>query len=555
MIVHLRFRHGAREPALLLAALFALAGCADGPGSSEAQTPPPRVPVRGGELHLMLESPGTLDPPRVDDVYESCISNQIFDGLLDLDSDLHPIPCIAKEWTVSRDGREFVFSLRDDVRFHNGRAVTAQDFVYSFSRIMDPKLADHGISGEFMRKIEGVEAYSKGKARDISGIRALDDGRLAITLTTPYASFLSILAMDQTKVVPREEVERLGADFARFPIGTGPFRLLGGAGLRADALVVLEANEDYFRGRPHLDRVVFHVTTDYNTDRTSDELLSGKLNFSIVPAGKLQLISTDTRFRTVRRTELSFAFLGLNLKRPPFDDPLVRRAFAHAIDLEGIVGVDPTARAVAAGILPPGMFGYSPESKTLAFDLDESRRLLAEAGHAGGRGLPKIIYWQTSRGEAGKRADAVMKANFEAAGFPVEFRHVTWDEFDTKLMAHEMQSFGVSWIADLPDPDSILASLFASRGTFNFFEFSNSTVDSLLHAGTALRASNDRAELYRRAEKLILQDVAVVPLYHITNNYAVRREVEDLVVTPFGIANLQLETVWLDPARAEPVIP
>ncbi len=553
--MHLRFRHGARESALILGTLLALAGCADGPGSSEAQTPPPRMPVRGGELHLMLESPGTLDPPRVDDVYESCISNQIFDGLLDLDADLHPVPCIAKEWTVSRDGREFVFSLRDDVRFHNGRTVTAQDFVYSFSRIVDPKLADHGISGEFLRKIEGVDAFSKGQAKEISGIRVLDDRRLAITLTTPYASFLSILAMDQTKVVPREEVERLGADFARFPVGTGPFRLLGGAGLRADTLVVLEANADYFRGRPHLDRVVFHVTTDYNTDRTADELLSGKLTFSIVPTDKLQRVTTDMRFRTVRRTELSFAFLGLNLQRPPFDDPLVRRAFAHAVDLQRIVEVDPTGRAVAPGILPPGMFGYSPEHKALAFDLNESRRLLAQAGHPGGRGLSKIVYWQTSRGELGKRADAVMKENFAAAGFPVEFRYVTWDEFDTKLMAHEMQSFGLSWIADLPDPDSILASLFASRGTFNFFEFSNSTVDSLLQAGTALRASNDRADLYRRAEKLILQDVAVVPLYHITNNYAVRRDVENLVVTPFGIANLQLETVWLDPAGAAPEIP
>jgi ABC-type oligopeptide transport system substrate-binding subunit len=122
-------------------------------------------------------------------------------------------------------------------------------------------------------------------------------------------------------------------------------------------------------------------------------------------------------------------------------------------------------------------------------------------------------------------------------------------------MSHEMQAFGLSWIADLPDPDSILASLFASKGAFNFFEYQNAAVDSLLAQGTALRASNDRALLYRRAEKLILQDVAVVPFHHIANCYAVRREVEGLVVTPFGIANLQLETVWLDPAARDSELP
>ncbi len=531
-----------------------LGGCADGPRSSEAQPSCVRTPVRGGEFHLMLQSPGTLDPPRVDDVYESCISNQIFDGLLDLDPDLHPIPSIAKEWTVSRDGREYVFSLRDDVRFHNGRPVTAEDIAYSLARIVDPRLGDQSIAGEFLRKIEGVDAYAAGKARVISGIRVLDDSRVAITLTSPYASFLSVLAMDQTKVVPREEVERRGKDFARHPVGTGPFLLREDADLRGDAQVILDANEDYFRGRPHLDRVVFHVTTDYNTDRTADELLNGRLTFSIVPTDKFQRVSSDARFRMHRRTELSFAFLGLNMARPPFDDPRVRRAFAHAIDLKRVVEVDAVGRVVAAGILPPGIFGYSPEPKGKAYDLDASRRLLAEAGYPDGRGLPRIVYWQTSRGEAGKRADAVMRTNFESAGFSVEFRHVSWDEFDAKLMAHDMQAFGLSWIADLPDPDSILASLFTSHGTFNFFEYENAAVDSLLTAGTGLRASNNRAELYRRAERFVLEDVAVIPLYHIANNYAVRSDVEGLVITPFGIANLQLETVWLDPSAAAPEI-
>lgn len=549
-------RHPLASPAFhfLFAACAACSGCADGPNSSQAETRTTVVPERGGELHIMLESPGTLDPPRVDDVYESCIANQVYDGLLEFDDSLHPVPCIAKEWTVSRDGREYVFTLRDDVRFHNGRAVVAADFVYSISRIVEPGRDDQGIAGEFLRKIEGVDAYVNGTAPSISGLVALGDLRLSITLTSPYASFLSILAMDQTKIVPREEVERLGEDFARFPIGTGPFRMVEPTPKRGEAaLVVVEANEDSFRGRPHLDRVVFHVTPDYNTDRSADGLLDGTLGLTVVPSAAFQKISTDPRFKIVRRTELSFAFFGLNHSMKPFDDARIRQAVAHSIDLSRVVAADPTGRIAATGILPPGIFGYSPEQKGLAYNPELSRRLLAEAGYPNGHGLPPIIYWQSNRGEAGKRADAAIAENFAAVGLPVEFRYVSWDEFDSKLMGHRMQAFGLSWIADLPDPDSILNSLFDSRGEFNFFEYGNAAVDSLLEVGTGLRASNDRALVYRDAERRIVEDVAMVPLYHVTNLYALRRDLEGFVITPFGIANLQLEHVWFNASKKKDV--
>jgi ABC-type transport system substrate-binding protein len=498
---------------------------------------------------MMLESPGTLDPARADDVYETCVTNQIFDGLLEFDADLHPVPCIAKEWTVSRDGMTYVFVLRDDVRFHNGRRVVAQDFIESFERIVDPKHPDVGIAEEFLLKIDGVEQFMHGKARSISGITALDDQRLRITLESPYASFLSILAMDQTKVVPIEEVERWGDEFGSHPVGTGPFRFDGELRPRADTLVVLTANEDHFRGRPHVDRVVFHTPPDYNVDRAACGLLNGVLSFSEVPAAVSTKVAQDPRFRTIRRSELSFSFMGLNLEKEPFDDARVRQALAHAIDCERVALVDPSTRIAPMGILPPGIFAYSPERKSLAHDPEAARALLQEAGYPAGQGLPTIVYWQANRGAAGKKADAIIKADLEAVGIPIEFRYITWDEFDRKMMAHEMQAFGLSWVADLPDPDSFLASLFSSRGSYNLFDYTNDTVDSLLAAGSGMRASNDRAAVYRRAESLILQDAAVIPLFHIANTYAVLREIEGLVVTPLGLANVRLELVWIDSAK------
>jgi len=533
---------------LLLFVAFA-AGCGDGLRTPQADAIPPREPQRGGEFHMMLESPGTLDPARADDVYETCITNQIFDGLLEFDADLHPVPCIAKEWTVSRDGKTYVFVLRDDVRFHNGRRVVAQDFVNSFERIVDPKYPDVGIAEEFLMKIVGVEEFMQGRADSISGIAALDDQRLQITLENPYASFLSILAMDQTKVVPQEEVDLWGEEFGSHPVGTGPFRFTGELHPRSDTLVVLTANEDHFRGRAFVDRVVFHTPVDYNVDRAAQGLLNGTLSFSEVPAAVSAKVAQDPRFRRIRRSELSFSFLGLNLKKKPFDDARVRQAFAYAIDCERVAQVDPSTRIAPMGILPPGIFAYSPERKSLAHDPEKARALLQEAGYPGGSGLPKITYWQANRGEVGKKGDAVIREDLAAAGIPVEFRYVTWDEFDRKMMAHEMQAFGLSWVADLPDPDSFLASLFASRGSYNLFDYKNVTVDSLLAAGAGMRASNDRAGVYRRAERLILEDAAVIPLFHVANTYAVLRGVEGLVVTPLGLANVRLELVWIDTAK------
>jgi ABC-type transport system substrate-binding protein len=522
-------------------------GCTDGARTTEAKTIP--EPVRGGEFHLMLESPGTLDPARADDVYETCITNQIFDGLLEFDADLHPVPCIAKEWTVSRDGKSYEFVLREDVRFHNGRRVVAEDFLYSFLRILDPAFPEIGIAEEFLRKIVGVDEYMRGEADFIAGITALDDSRLEITLESPYASFLSILAMDQTKVVPREEVERWGDAFGAHPVGTGPFRFAGELRPRADTVVVLTANDDHFRGRAHLDRVVFHTPDDYNVDRAAEALLAGTLSFSDVPSALSPQITSDPRFHMLRRTELSFSFMGLNLEKKPFDDARVRQALAHAIDCTRVASVDPSVRIEPTGILPPGIFAYSPERKGIAHDPDAARRLLGEAGYPGGRGLPRIVYWQANRGEVGKKADALIREDLQAVGFPVEFRYLTWNEFDKKMMAHEMQAFGLSWVADLPDPDSFLSSLFSSQGSYNLFDYSNATVDSLLTVGADLRASNNRAQVYRRAERIILQDAAVIPLFHIANNYAVLREVEGLVVTPLGVANFQLEKVWLSSGR------
>jgi peptide/nickel transport system substrate-binding protein/oligopeptide transport system substrate-binding protein len=531
--------------ATMAIALFAH-GCTENARSTEpGEDPATAGPQFGGEFHIMLEAPGTLDPGFVDDVYEACVVNQLYDGLLEADINLNPVPAIAREWLVSRNGREYEFTLRDDVRFHNGREVTAHDFVYTFTRIFDPKREDHGLGGEYLRRVEGVDAYAAGEAGEISGLEAVGDRMLRIRLHEPYASFLSVLAMDQTKVVAREEIERWGEEYDAHPCGTGPFRWERFDEVREDPRIVLVANPDYFRGRPYVDRLVVHVPRDYNVDRGAEALLAGEITMSDLPGSRQHLFDSDPRFQIVRRPEFSFSFIGLNVTDAPMQDVRVRRAIAHAVDRERITALDPVGRVPALGILPPGMFGYAPESRVLRHDPAESRRLLAVAGHPGGEGLPSVHYWQADRGEVGRQADALLREDLAAVGLDVVFHYVEWDEFDTKLTSLQLPAFGLTWVADVPDPDSFLTSLFSTEGVYNLFEFSNAAVDSLLAAGSEMRSSGERAEVYRRAERLILEDAPVIPLFHLANNFAVRAEVQGLQITPFGLGNLALERVWL----------
>jgi oligopeptide transport system substrate-binding protein len=522
-------------------------GCTRRASSSEDHDPLlASKPRCGGALHIMLQAPGTLDPAFVDDVYETCINNQLYDGLLEFDPNLNPVPAIAREWQVSRDGRTYTFQLRDDVCFHNGRRVVAEDFVYTFTRIFEPSREDHGIGGGYLCKIAGVDAFARGEADSIRGLEALDERTLRITLEVPYASFLSALAMDQTKVIPREEVERRGEEFWRHPIGTGPFVFQEADLAPGDSLIRLEANLDYFRGRPYLDEIIFHTPPDYTVDEAVAAMLAGKLSLADVRGQRTTEFDQDPRFRILRRPELSVSFVGLNIELEPLQDIRVRRAIAHAVNRERIVAVNPDTETPALGVLPPGMFGYSPQEKILAYDPELSRRLLAEAGYPNGEGLPPIEHWRAERGETGRRQDEILHEDMAAVGIRMVSHYVEWPVFQQALTEYRMPVFGLSWVADVPDPDSFLASLFATTGVYNLFRYSNPTVDSLLAAGGEMRSSVDRSSVYRRAEKIILEDVPMIPLYYLVNNYAVRAEVRGLVITPLGMGSLQLERVWLD---------
>ena len=187
----------------------------------EPTGPPEKVQpeVRTGGVYrapLPLESENPR-PAFSTDIYSVTLIQQIFDGLVQFDQNLNVVPALATSWMVSSDGLVYTFNLRSNANFHNGRTVTAADFVYSFTRILNPREESSALS--FFERIKGADLYRRGESNTVEGLEALSPNTLQITLKEPFAPFLSVLAMKSSKVVPREEVERWGKDFGHHPVG------------------------------------------------------------------------------------------------------------------------------------------------------------------------------------------------------------------------------------------------------------------------------------------------------------------------------------------------
>jgi peptide/nickel transport system substrate-binding protein/oligopeptide transport system substrate-binding protein len=501
-----------------------------------AQKPGPQV------FRYFSEQPGTLDPALASDAYSSLVIAQIFSPLVGLASDLEPVPQVAESWTISRDGLVYLFQIHQGVRFHNGREVTADDFVYSLTRLFKEPFRSQGLAAGYLDAIVGVPEFVSGRSRTIRGIRALDRYRLEIRLTRPYSALLSALALDQASVVPRECVEAKGnRPFALYPVGCGPFRV---SYRHDDERLVLASNSEYFQGKPEIDSIVFYTpkgsAEGVDTDGAK-ALLRGEAAMANLPLNMLDEVKSRPNIRVVRWQDLSLSFIGMNTRMPPLDDKRVRQAIALAMDREEMLKLWPAGKVLSQGILPPGLPGYSPEPRTYPHDPEAARRLLAAAGYDSTHPLPLMTLWKVTPNQSVREVDTLMVKTLAEAGIHVNLRYVSWSELDSVTTARKAPLFGFAWVADIPDPDTFLRSLFYSGSGTNYFRYSDAEVDSLLDVAQRTANPETRMNAYRKVEARVVQDAPLVPLFHSSTFVGLREEVSGLEVNPLGISTLAME--------------
>ena len=491
--------------------------------------------------------PKTLDPARVSDIYSLSVSQQIFDGLVQYDSALTIVPALAEFWRASRDGAVWTFNLRHGVKLHHGREVNADDVVYSFARILDPKTRSG--AAELFLNIKGAREFREGRAKSVSGLVALDRRTVQVTLDDHVAPFVAIAAVGHAKIVPRDLVESQGEAFGAQPVGTGPFRFVRWDRGRE---IVLEANAEYFDGAPRLTRLLFRIFPGEQRDAMQEEFQKGNLEDAPVPARvDRRALATSGGYIYVKRPMISARFYGFNTRAKPLNDRRVRQAIVQAIDRETIVeGVYLGQVTYARGVLPPGMLGFNPGLTGYPYDPARARELLAQAGYPGGRGLPPLTIWSGARQADIVREHALIKKWLAAVGITADFQYNTdWQAFSKMLDDGKLPIFLYAWYADVPDPDNFLTKLFHSKSPRNFFGYANPVVDELL---TGARSAGDiqrRVELYRRAEQLILDDAPIVPVFHRAYERLFQSYVRSVEVNGLGDPYIPLRKIWLDRTR------
>ncbi|MBI3457098.1 MAG: ABC transporter substrate-binding protein [Candidatus Rokubacteria bacterium] len=538
-------RGGARPPLLVLLVLAWVIAAL--PALAQDRPAPRESPQDGGVYRRPLgNDPATLDPARIRDIYSLAVSQQIFDGLVQFDQTLTVTPALARFWKASRDGLTWTFMLRKGISFHHGREVTADDVVYSLTRLVDPRTKS-GAADLFLT-IRGAQEFREGKATGISGLAALDPSTVQVTLTEATVPFVSVLAVGHAKIVPRELVEQQGEGFGTHPVGTGPFKLIRWERGRE---IVLAANPDYFDGPPRLSRIVYRIFSGEQRDVMYREFENGALEDTQIPSKGYRQILASQQYIHVRRPMFSLRHYGLNTRVKPLDDRLVRQALVYAIDREAIVEEIFLGRhALARGILPPGTLGYNPKLKGYPYDPARARELLAQAGYPNGRGLPPIAIWSGAKGDDVVREHERIRKDLEAVGVRAEFHYLTdWPAFSRMMAEQKLPVFLRAWFADVPDPDNFLFKLFYSTSPRNYTGYANPRVDALLLRAREETDPARRVDLYRRAEDLVLEDAPIIPVWHYTYERLFQPYVRSVEVNGLGDPYIPLRKIWLERPR------
>ncbi len=506
----------------------------------EKDAPVKEVPVHeGGSLSLYGTDPLTLDPAVSGDMTSHECLMQLFSGLVRLDADLELVPDIARDWQVSKDGRTYTFRLRRGVKFHDGREVKAEDFVYSWQRACWPETGSQ-TAATYLGDIVGVGDVLAGEVREISGIRAVDDYTLEVAIDAPRSYFLYKLAYPTAFVVDKVNVEA-GGEWWRHPNGTGPFKL---GDWVEDEKLELEWDPLYYGDVARLDSVVFHFLAGYplNMYETDDIDVAG-VSVSYIDRVTDEAGPFYSQLMIV--PELSLGYLGFNAAAPPFDDVNVRRAFTQAVDKEKLATLVYRDMVQAAyGILPPGLPGHDEGLSGLEFDVEKARESIRVSRYGDVSALPPITL--TTSGWGGLipgDLEAIICEWRQNLGVEVKVRQLEPERYLYHLEEEMDDMYYLGWVADYPHPQNFLEVLFHSQAQYNYGQYRNTEVDALFYEAGTEQDNLRSLELYQQVERILVEDAACLPLWFGENYVLVKSRVRGYSLNPMGFASLNMVSV------------
>ncbi|MSU69696.1 MAG: peptide ABC transporter substrate-binding protein [Opitutaceae bacterium] len=525
---------------LLAAATLLLAGCArksraafanDGTTVAAGGATTPKILRYGNGAE-----PQDLDPQVVTGTVEHRLILTFLEGLVSEDPNLNTIPGVAEKWALSPDGLVYTFYLRPDAKWSNGEPVTAQDFVQSYQRMLTPVLAAE--YSYMLFHVVGAKDYSQGKLTDFArtGFKALDHRTLQITLRQPAPFLLHAMNHPAWYPVYLPAIKQAGGLDRRSTAWTRPENFVGNgpyvlkAWLPTQKIVAVRSPTYWDRARVKIEEIDFYPVELADTEERM--FRTGQLDITNeVPLTKVAVYRREMPGSLHIDPYSGVYFYRYNVKRKPFDDVRVRRALALSIDRESLVkNVTLADETPAYHLVPPNLLGYNSRHAFQA-DTPEAKRLLAEAGYPGGQGFPRVELLYNTLEKHKVIAEALQQMWRKNLGIDITLTNQEWKVYIDAQHSHNFQFQRSGWIADYLDPHVFL-DLWETDNGNNDSNWGNPEYDRLLHRALAAKTTEERYEIYQQMEKIILEEMPVMPIFFYTHARLINPRVKGYRSTP-----------------------
>ena len=492
--------------------------------------------VSEGNKHQILHKgnsgePQGLDPHVVTGVQEFNIIMALLEGLVtENPRTLEPMPGMAKSWTISEDGKTYIFNMREGAKWSNGDPVTAHDFVYSWKRLLSAGLASEYAYQLFYLK--NGEKYYNGEITDFNevGVHAIDDMTLKVELKNPVPFFLSLLIHHSLYPVHKATIEKFGKIDTRVSkwtrpgnfVGNGPFTLKK---WELNKVIVVEKNPLYWNASiVKLNEIHFYPIDEVQTEERM--FRSGQLHITeIVPNEKVEVYKEKSPELIHIDPYMGTYYYMFNTLKKPLDDVRVRKALAMTIDRKQIVEkITKAGQKPAYAFTPPNTMGFTPEA-AIPYDIEAAKKLLAEAGYPDGKGFPVCELLYNTDEAHRKIAVAIQQMWKKALNIDVTLINQDWKVYIDTTRIKDYYIARAAWIGDYPDPNTFL-DMWTSYSGNNHTGWANKTYDSLIAKAAETMNRDERYRLFQQAEQMLVDEVPIVSIYTYTKFFLMRPEVK-----------------------------
>jgi peptide/nickel transport system substrate-binding protein len=486
------------------------------------------TPVDAKVLRINVTGdPAMMDPITYSEIIAGRVIRNVYEGFTDYTPDGKIINVLAESWAALPGEHGFRFNLRKNVKFHSGRPFTSKDVKYTMEQLAAPD-TKAGLGAGYVANIVGVAEVKAGTTKELSGIKIIDDHTIEVRFTKPDVLFpiYPIWFMDSGIVAEK------GADWVRsVSAGTGPYKFKE---WRRGVHVEIEANKAYWAGAPKIDGIRFLVIPSGDTALSQYE--AGELDFLDVQENTLRRVMRDASKQKGRHVvpRAQSRYLGMNANvYAPFKDKRVREAISMAINRDAMIrGFYDNAAFQLHGITTPGVAGYFNDLPKPKYDPEAAKKLLAEAGFPGGKGLPPIDISSTAvfKDELTYYANELNRT----LGMQVNVNVVERATFIRAMNAGEVAFFPWGWTSGYPDAMYYLEQMWHSKSPYNRGRWFNAKYDALIDEATATVDDAKRFQLYRQAEMVYIEDFGAAPLPMVASIALVKPNVTGARATPFG---------------------